>query len=80
MRMSEDDPVAPGTWVVRPMRTHAEIASRANTTRETVTRALGYLVANGIVERMSKSLYIRDREQLARLAEPEGDDNDKGGV
>jgi CRP-like cAMP-binding protein len=76
MRMSEEDTVAPGTWVVRPMRTHAEIASRANTTRETVTRALGHVVANGIVERMSKSLYIRDRDELARLAAPEGDDDD----
>ena len=69
MRMSEPDTVALGSWVIRPMRTHAEIASRANTTRETVTRALGHLVSNGIVERMSKSLYIRDREALAQLAQ-----------
>lgn len=68
MRMSEPDTVAPGSWVIRPMRTHAEIASRANTTRETVTRALGQLVTNGIVERVSKSLYIRDRDALAQLA------------
>ena len=69
LRMAEPDDVAPGSWVIRPMRTHAEIASRANTTRETVTRAFGHLVTNGIVERMSKSLYIRDREQLAQLAQ-----------
>ena len=68
LRMSEEDDVAPGTFVVRPIRTHAEIASRVNTTRETVTRALGHLVANEIVERVSKSLYIRDREELIRLA------------
>lgn len=68
LRMSEPDTVAPGTWVIRPMRTHADIASRANTTRETVTRALGYLVNQGIVERMSKSLYVRDRDRLAKLA------------
>ncbi|MCZ6523843.1 MAG: Crp/Fnr family transcriptional regulator [Alphaproteobacteria bacterium] len=77
MRMSEEDAVAPGTWVVRPMRTHAEIANRANTTRETVTRSLSHLVANGIVERMSKSLYIRDREQLAQLAGSGVDGGDK---
>lgn len=77
MRMSEEDAVAPGTWVVRPMRTHAEIANRANTTRETVTRSLSHLVANGIVERMSKSLYIRDREQLAALAGSGVDGGDK---
>ncbi len=69
LRMAEPDTVAPGEWVIRPMRTHAEIASRANTTRETVTRTLGYLVSNDIVERMSKSLYIRDREQLVKLAQ-----------
>ena len=69
LRMAEPDDVAPGSWVIRPMRTHAEIASLANTTRETVTRAFGHLVTNGIVERMSKSLYIRDREKLAQLAQ-----------
>jgi CRP-like cAMP-binding protein len=76
LRMSEPDTVAPGEWVIRPMRTHAEIASRANTTRETVTRALGYLVSNEIIERMSKSLYIRDRETLMDLArsDVEGDE------
>ena len=77
LRMAEPDTVAPGTWVIRPMRTHAEIATRANTTRETVTRALGYLVTNDIVERMSKSLYIRDREQLVGLAQS-GTDDDGG--
>ena len=78
LRMSEPDTVAPGEWVIRPMRTHAEIASRANTTRETVTRALGHLVSNGIVERMSKSLYIRERETLTAMARSEGDNDEEG--
>ena len=76
LRMAEPDTVATGSWVVRPMRTHAEIASRANTTRETVTRALGHLVTVGVVERLSKSLYIRDREHLARLAQAGLSDDD----
>ena len=75
--MSEPDTVAPGEWVIRPMRTHAEIASRANTTRETVTRALGYLVSNAVVERMSKSLYIRDRDALTAMARSEGDSDEE---
>ncbi len=69
VRLAEPDMVAPGNWVVRPMRTHAEIASRISTTRETVARVLGQLATDGIVERKGKTLYIRDHPRLLKLAE-----------
>jgi CRP-like cAMP-binding protein len=68
LRLAEPDAVTRGTWVIWPMRTCSDIASRAHTTRETATRAISELVAKGVVERVSKSLYIRERDELMRLA------------
>lgn len=75
LRLTDRDVAVPDLWVVRPMLSHSEIASRASTTRETVARVLGQLAQAGIVERKSKALYVRDKERLERLAElssPEG--------
>ena len=75
LRLTDSDVAVPDLWVIRPMLSHSEIASRASTTRETVARVLGQLANAGIVERKSKALYIRDKERLERLAElssPEG--------
>jgi CRP-like cAMP-binding protein len=69
LRLAEPDVVAPQNRVIRPMRTHSDIASRISTTRETVARVLGQLATDGIVERKAKTLYIRDYERLAKLAE-----------
>ncbi len=51
------------------MPTHAQIASRASTTRETVARVLNRLVKDGLVRRKGKTLHINDRNQLAALTE-----------
>lgn len=69
VRLAIPDVVAPENRVIRPMRTHSDIASRVSTTRETVARVLGQLASDGVVERKSKTLYIRDFERLAKLAE-----------
>ena len=61
------DIVAPKNWVVRPVPTQSEIASRASTTHETVSRAMNQLAVAGVVERKGRSLYVRDRDR--RLAE-----------
>ncbi len=68
VRLAEPDIVAPANFVVRPMRTHSEIASRISTTRETVARVLGHLASDGVVERKGKTLYIRDMTRLQQLA------------
>ncbi len=58
----------PDGQTISPMPAQKEIASQASTTRETVTRAISQLVADGVVERRNKSLFIRDRTRLERLA------------
>lgn len=68
LHLANRDVVSPGNWVVRPVPTQSEIASRAGTTRETVSRAMNQLAVAGIIERKGKSLYIRDRDRLAELA------------
>lgn len=69
VRLAKPDAQDLSTWVVRPMRTHSEIASRVSTTRETVARAMTQLTTAGIVERKGKTLFIRDRDLLEHLAE-----------
>ncbi len=69
LRRAKPDIVAPENWVVRPVPTQSDIASRASTTRETVSRAIHQLAVAGIVERKGKTLYVRNHERLAELTE-----------
>ncbi len=69
LRRAKPDIVAPENWVVRPLPTQTEIAGRASTTRETVSRAIHQLAVAGVVERKGKALYVRDHGRLAELAE-----------
>ncbi len=69
LRLSSEDPVNPGGWVIYPLPTQSQIASRAGTTRETVARVLGRLVKEDIVSRKGKSLYVRNMDELRHLAE-----------
>ncbi len=55
--------------VIRPIPVHAEIASRAGTTRETVARAFGDLARQGIIRRESNALVIPDVARLEELVE-----------
>ena len=68
LRLAQPDPDDDGALVVSPMPAQKEIASKASTTRETVTRAISQLVADGVAERRHKSLRFHDRERLERLA------------
>ena len=67
LRLAEPDP-DDGALVISPMPAQKEIASKASTTRETVTRAISQLVADGVAERSHKSLRFHDRARLERLA------------
>jgi CRP-like cAMP-binding protein len=71
LRLAKPDNADHSTWVIRPMRTQSEIASHVSTTRETVARAMKQLAMAGIVERRGKTLYIRERQLLAHMAESE---------
>jgi CRP-like cAMP-binding protein len=60
---------APGNLeVIENLPTHQDIAMMINTSRETVTRALLYLVQQGIVEKDLHRLIIRKPQELKALA------------
>ena len=68
LRLAEESPVDPGSWLIRALPTHKAIAAMASTTRETVARSISQLAAGDIVERKGRILYLRDRDRLERLA------------
>jgi CRP/FNR family transcriptional regulator, cyclic AMP receptor protein len=55
--------------VVENLPTHQDIANMVNTSRETVTRALLALVQQGIIQKDSHRLLIRDPEALKKLVQ-----------
>ena len=55
--------------VISPLMTHSDIAARASTTRETVSRILSNLTRIRIVERANKSLRVLDVERLTNMIE-----------
>ncbi|MGK2940803.1 MAG: Crp/Fnr family transcriptional regulator [Immundisolibacter sp.] len=59
------------TLLIDDMPTHQEVAIMANTSRETVTRALSMLTASGIIEKQVRQLLIRKPVALKRLADGE---------
>lgn len=60
-----------GLVVVEPMPTHHELSIMINTSRETVTRALGALQRLGVVEKDHARLIIREPQRLQNLAIPD---------
>lgn len=69
LKLRKPDPVRQNSWMIYPLPTQAQIAALASTTRETVARVLSQLQSDGVTERKSKTLYIRQLETLQRLAE-----------
>jgi CRP-like cAMP-binding protein len=69
LRLAKPDPITAGSWLIFPLPTQHDIAGIASTTRETVARVVSQLTHAGIVQRKGKTLYIRDRAKLQRLAE-----------
>ena len=68
LRLAKLDAATSAQWIIYPIPTQATIASRASTSRETIARAMGQLSNIGIVERKNKTLYIRDKARLEKLA------------
>ena len=59
------------TALIAPIPTHSDIAARASTTRETVSRVMSHLARVFILERTDKALKILDVERLIGLIEPD---------
>ncbi len=69
LKLIKPDPVRQGSWLIYPLPTQAQIAAQASTTRETVARVLSHLSADGVAERKSKTLYVRQVERLRQLCD-----------
>jgi CRP/FNR family transcriptional regulator, cyclic AMP receptor protein len=52
---------------IEPSPTHAELASRVGTHREAVTREIGYLVEQGVIQQQRRRMTIVDIRALTRL-------------
>jgi CRP/FNR family cyclic AMP-dependent transcriptional regulator len=59
-----------GLMTIDRMPTQAEIASMANTSRETVSRALGVLIQHHIIEKDLRRLIVRKPDELRRASVP----------
>ena len=57
------------TAEITPIPVHNDIAARVSTTRETVARVLNDLARDGIVERRSNVLVVRNFKALERMVE-----------
>jgi len=69
LKLIKPDPVRQGSWLIYPLPTQAQIASQASTTRETVARVLSHLASDGVAERKSKTLYVRQVDRLRQLCD-----------
>ncbi len=69
LKLIKPDPVRTDSWLIYPLPTQAQIAAQASTTRETVARVLSHLSSDGVAERKSKTLYVRQVERLRQLCE-----------
>ena len=70
LRMAAPDEDGSDCVVICPVPTHSEIASRAGTTRETVSRVLGNLARTNIVEREGDLLRVVDLQRLSDMVGP----------
>ncbi|SMF73389.1 cAMP-binding domain of CRP or a regulatory subunit of cAMP-dependent protein kinases [Azospirillum oryzae] len=55
--------------IITPIPVHSDIAARVSTTRETVARVLSDLTRDGMLERRSDALVVRDLPRLELLVE-----------
>jgi CRP-like cAMP-binding protein len=68
LRLSEPNTQGDGSWVIPNAPPHAELAEWVGAEKQTVAEAIGNLARDGVIERKHKTLIIRDRARLQRLA------------
>jgi adenylate cyclase len=68
LRLARDAGVKDNAARIEPAPPHKDIASRIGTSREEVSRELSRLVRQKLIERVDRSLVLRDVAQLERLA------------
>ena len=67
LRLARAHPAGTNQADLNPAPTHADLASRTNTTRESVTRALNRLKKESIIDASRQSIQIHDVERLTLL-------------
>ena len=67
LRMAEPNPRGDGSWVIRTVPHHNEIASWSGTEKPEVAMAIGSLVRDGVLQRKHKSFVIKDHARLKVL-------------
>lgn len=67
LRHATTHPAAPNLGVISPLPTHAEMASRLSTQRETVTRELNELARQQVIARTGRHLHILDMTRLRQM-------------
>ena len=68
LRAATPDPITQGSWLIYPVPPQRETAMKAATTRETVARVYTQLQDLGLIRRKGRSLYLRDKSELERMA------------
>lgn len=67
LRLSFPSRTPPGLPVISPPPTHADLASRVGSQRETVTRELNTLERAGLIARRRGAIELRNPEQLRHM-------------
>lgn len=67
LRMAEPNPQGDGTWLIRMMPNHQDLAAVVGTDRDAVAAAIGELARERIVERRHRSLVVKDYPRLQLL-------------
>ena len=67
LKLAKPSPGVPETWSVNPLPTQKVMASRADTSRETVARVFRGLTRGGVAKRKGRTLIIPDRQKLETL-------------
>ena len=67
LRTAKPDPGTPGAWSIYPLPTQSVVASRVDTSRETVARVMRDLIRGGVARRKGRALFIPDRSKLEIL-------------
>ena len=67
LKMASPDPAVSGAWSIYPLPTQNTIASRIDTSRETVARVVRDLIKGGVVMRKGRAMFIPDRNKLEIL-------------
>lgn len=67
LRLARSKPATPGSAVLSPPPTHAELASRIGSHREAVTRELNAMERSGLIVRRRGAIELVDTTRLQRM-------------